>query len=154
MGAQWDSILVIDFEKAYVSVRREELYNILTEFGIPMKLVRLIKTCLNETYSKVRISKILLDVFLVQNGLQQGDALMPLFFSFALEYAIRKAQRNQEGLELNGAHHTWSVLTMLTYWVETCTVYAIKKDKEALLDDSREVGLEVKSEESKYMAVS
>jgi len=79
---------------------------------------------------------------------------MPLFFSFALEYAIRKAQRNQEGLELNGAHHTWSVLTMLTYWVETCTVYAIKKDKEALLDDSREVGLEVKSEESKYMAVS
>jgi hypothetical protein len=35
--------LFIDFKKAYDSVRREVLYNILIEFGIPMKLVRLIK---------------------------------------------------------------------------------------------------------------
>jgi purine nucleoside phosphorylase len=41
--------LFIDFKKAYDSVRREVLYNILIKFGVPMKLVRLIKTCLNET---------------------------------------------------------------------------------------------------------
>jgi hypothetical protein len=45
--------LVIDFKKAYDSVRREVLYNILIEFGIPRKLIGLIKTCLNETYSTV-----------------------------------------------------------------------------------------------------
>jgi len=39
--------LFIDFKKAYCSVRREVLYNILIEFGIPMKVVRLIKMCLN-----------------------------------------------------------------------------------------------------------
>jgi hypothetical protein len=39
--------LFIDFKKAFDSVRRELLYNILTEFGIPRKLVRLIQTCLN-----------------------------------------------------------------------------------------------------------
>jgi hypothetical protein len=44
--------LFIDFKKAYDSVRREVLYNILLEFGVPMKLVRLLKMCLNETYSK------------------------------------------------------------------------------------------------------
>jgi hypothetical protein len=38
--------LFIDFKKAYDSVRREVLYNILIEFGIPTKLVRLIKMCL------------------------------------------------------------------------------------------------------------
>jgi hypothetical protein len=44
--------LFIDFKKAYDSVRREVLYNILIEFGVPMKLVRLIKMCLNEIHSK------------------------------------------------------------------------------------------------------
>jgi hypothetical protein len=46
--------LFIDFKKAYDSVWREALYNILIEFGIPRKLVGLIKMCLNETYSRVR----------------------------------------------------------------------------------------------------
>jgi hypothetical protein len=42
--------LFVDFKKACDSVRREVLYNILIEFGISMKLVRLIKMCLNEMY--------------------------------------------------------------------------------------------------------
>jgi hypothetical protein len=84
--------LFIDFKKAYDSVRREVLYSILIEFGIPRKLVGLIKICLNETYSRVRIGKSLSDKFTVQNGLKQGDALSPLFFNFALEYAIRRVQ--------------------------------------------------------------
>jgi hypothetical protein len=41
--------LFIDFEMAYDSVRREVLYSILTEFGMPVKLVRMTKMCLNET---------------------------------------------------------------------------------------------------------
>ena len=44
----------IDFTKAYDSVRREILYNILIEFGIPVKLLRLIRMCLNETLTKSR----------------------------------------------------------------------------------------------------
>jgi hypothetical protein len=76
-------------------VRREVLYSIRTEFGVPMKLVRLIRRCLNETYSKVRIGKNLSDSFPIQNGLKQGDALSPLLFNFSLECIIRKVQENQ-----------------------------------------------------------
>jgi hypothetical protein len=69
-----------------------------------MELVRLIKMCLNETYSKVRIGKHLSDNFPIQNVLKQGDALTPLLFNSALEYDIRKVREYKVGLKLNGTH--------------------------------------------------
>ena len=56
--------LFIDYKKAYDPVRREVLCNILIEFSIPMKLIRLIKMCLTETYSRVRVGKNLCDTSL------------------------------------------------------------------------------------------
>jgi hypothetical protein len=96
--------LIIDFKRAYDSVRREVLYNILIEFGIPMKLVMLVKMCLNETYSRVQVGKHFSDTFAIKNGMKLGVDLSPLLFNFPLEYAIRRFEANQEGLKLNGTH--------------------------------------------------
>ena len=62
--------LFIDFQKAYDSFSREIVYNILIQFGILVKLIRLIKMCLNEMYSRVRVGKDFSDMFPIRNGLK------------------------------------------------------------------------------------
>ena len=79
------------------------MYNILNEFGITMKLVRLINVCLTETIAEYGYARICL-TFPIKNDMKEGSALSPLFLNFALEYAIRRVQVNQDGLKLNGTH--------------------------------------------------
>ena len=140
------------FNTAYASLRREVLNNILFEFGIPMKLVRLTKMCLNETYSRVRIIKYLSDMFPIENGLKQGDALSPLLFKSALVHAISSVQVNQDGLKLNGIHQ------LLVYADDVNmlggSVHTKNGNTEALIVASKEIGLEVNVDKTTYMVMS
>jgi sorting nexin-29 len=70
--------LFIDFKKAYDSVTREVLCNILNGFSITMKLVWLIKMCLNETYCRVQVGKHFSDMFPIRNGLKLEYAFSTL----------------------------------------------------------------------------
>jgi hypothetical protein len=96
--------------------------------------------CLNETYSRVCIGKLPSGSFNIENGLTQEDALSPLLFNFALEYAVRKVQENQVGLLAYVDD-----VNLLGDKIDT-----VKKNTETLIDASNGVGLEINIEKTKY----
>ena len=105
----------------------EVLYNILIEFGIPMKLVRLIKICQPEAYSRVRVGTDLSDMFRIRKGAKQGDAQSPFLDNFAVEYAIRRFQVMQDGLKLNGTHQLLLYADDVNIWEEEYIYYKRKR---------------------------
>jgi hypothetical protein len=88
----------------------------------------------------------------LRNGLHRRDALSPLLFKFAVEYAIRRIQVNQDGLKLNGTHQ------LLVYADDVnvlgISVQTIKKNAETLVVASKGNGLEVNADRTKYMVMS
>jgi hypothetical protein len=92
------------------------------------------------------------DSFSIQNGLKQGDALSPLLFNFALEYAISKVQETQTGLKLNGTHQLQAYANDMNLLGDN--IDTIKKNTETLIYASKEVGLEINIEKTDYIMLS
>ena len=103
---------------------------------------------LTETYSRVRVRENVSDRFPIRNGLKQGDALTPLLFNFALEYAIRRVQVNQDGLKLNDTHQLLAFADDVN--ILGGSIYTLKENAEALVAATREIGLEVSADKTNY----
>ena len=84
--------------------------------------------------------------------MKQGDALLPLLFNFALEYAVRRVQVNQDGLKLNGTHHLLAYADHVN--IVRGSIHTVKENAEALVVATKETGLEVNADKTKYMVMS
>jgi len=141
--------LYIDFKKAYDSIKRERMFEILIRLGIPKKLVNLVQVCLKDTRSRVKIGNQMSETFNIHNGLKQGDALSHLLFNLVLEYAIKEIQKSEDGLKLNG------ITQLLTYADD---IALLGDNKETLINNTKTVlnkmkglGLQISAEKTKYM---
>jgi hypothetical protein len=92
------------------------------------------------------------DSFPNQNYLNHGDALSPLLFNFALEYAIRNVQKNQGGLEMNGTHRFLAYADDVDLLGGNTDI--TNKNTKTLIDANKEVGLEIIAKKTKYMLFS
>lgn len=142
--------LFVDFKAAYDSVYREELYRAMIEFGIPGKLIRLVRATMAESRSCVRIQGDLTNEFICRRGVRQGDGLACLLFNIALERAVRDA-----GIQRDGT--IWNKMVQLLAYADDIniigrTVTAMKGAFLALVRAAKKMGLTVNEEKTKYMS--
>jgi len=89
--------LFIDFKAAYDTVDRDQLWQIMHDYGFPDKLTRLVKATMERVMCYVRVSGTLSSPFESRRGLRQGDGLSCLLFNIALEGVIRRARIDTSG---------------------------------------------------------
>jgi len=75
-----------------------------------------------------------------------------MLFNFALEYAIRRVQANQDGLKLNGTHQLLAYANDVN--ILERSIHTPKENAEALVAATREIGLEVCADKTEYMVMS
>jgi hypothetical protein len=93
-----------------------------------------------------------LQVYASENWIHFQSKELPLLFNFALVNAIRKAQENQVGPKLNGTHQLLAYADDVNLLGDN--IDTIKTNTETLIDGSKEVGLKINVEKTKYMLLS
>ena len=141
--------LFIDFKAAYDSVKRNELWQIMSEHGFPAKLIRLIRATLDGSKSSVRVADEVSTSFVTLDGLKQGDALSNLLFNIALEGAIRRSGVQRNGTIITRSH-------MLLGFADDIDIIgigrrAVEEAYTSLKSETARIGLTINSTKTKYM---
>jgi hypothetical protein len=141
--------LYIDYEQAYDTINRAELVEIMKEFGIPLKLVRLVKITLANTNSKVKIQGKQSSSIETAIALRQGDSLSTLLFNLCMEKIIRNVRINPGGTIFNRTRQS------LAYADDVVILGRsegyIKRTLEEMAAITHQVGLQMNDTKTKYM---
>ena len=97
----------IDFKAAFDSVHRPSLWEILKIYGIPTKIINIVRNSYQSTTCAVRSECALSSLFNIATGVRQGDIWSPMLFGLAIDFVIRAAvDKNNSGLTLMVAQDT------------------------------------------------
>ncbi|KAE9542653.1 hypothetical protein AGLY_002564 [Aphis glycines] len=141
-------MVFIDYKQAYDSIDREILWKILKNFGLPNKLINMIKLCNTNISSRVKVNNEISSPFTINSGLKQGDAMSPALFNMALESVIRKIPRTET---LNPDEGN----ILLAYADDIVVIgnsqESIQSTVEELMKIGKYIGLTINSGKTKYM---
>ena len=82
-------MVFVDFSKAFDSVDRKKMFEILSLYGIPEEMISAIKVLYTDTSSSILSSDGETESFSIKAGILQGDTLAPFLFIIVVDYVLR-----------------------------------------------------------------
>ena len=157
-------ITFIDFQKAFDTIHRGKLMNILRAYGVPEKMVQTIEANHSQTRAKVQTCDGDTNVFEILAGVLQGDTLAPFLFIIAMDHALRLAISGREeelGLTLvpRKSRRVHPIMvTDLDYADDIALISDTAEKGRALLltveKECRKIGLKLNAKKTKVMSVN
>ena len=145
--------LFIDFKQAYDSIYRPSMWQIMHDFGIPKKLIKMTQVCMEGSKCKVKIGNRISDAFETKSGLRQGCTLSPLLFNLVMEKVTRVIINMQEGLKVGN-----SKINDLSYADDVDLIVETAGDVDILATNLKEmagkVGLEINENKIKLLKLT
>jgi hypothetical protein len=158
-------IVFVDFSKAFDSVNRKALAQILEMYGVPVKLRLAVMALYEGSNSRVQLSQsIHSDVFPTTTGVLQGDTLAPFLFVLVLDYVLRitffsDRQAYDDAFDAgkkNGATNSLKI-GGLAYAddiaIVTPSVDAAQRVLVRLADSAKKIGLVINVAKTQYMTI-
>ena len=155
---EWQSSLYlnfVDFEKAFDSVHRESLWKLLRLYGLPSKIIDVIRILHDGFQCSVAVNNGQTDWFPVTSGLKQGCMLSPLLFLVAIDLVMRETTRDQD---LGIRWRMENKLDDLDYADDLCLISSthqhIQEKTAKLNETSRSLGLNINRKKTKVMRIN
>ena len=155
-SVEWQRQLVvnfIDFKKAFDSLHRNSMWKILRSYGLPMKIINMIKLLYEGSKSCVRVGGTNTDYFDITSGVKQGDVLSPILFIVMVDWILRRTVDGEDGIEWMGTDR----LPELAYADDIALLSddadSMKTMTDKLALEASRVGLEINRTKTKLMAV-
>lgn len=142
-------LLFIDFKQAYDRVKRGRLFEVMETFGIPSKIINLVKLSLECTKCKILLDGKISDGFDINRGLRQGDPLSPILFNLILERIMRDSKIRTKGLIYHHKHQCMAYADDIV--LVTRSKHELKEIFVGLERTARKFGLIINEEKTKYM---
>ena len=154
---EWNTELYanfIDFEKAFDSIHRESLWKILRHYGIPKKIVDIIKMLYSDFSAKVICGNELTDTFKVNTGVKQGCVLSPFLFLLGIDWIMK---RTTEGPKKGIRFTLFRCLEDLDFADDIVLLAHRHTDMQAktttLSEEASSIGLKVSQKKTKHIRV-
>ena len=154
------ALVFVDFSKAFDSVDRDKMFEILELYGIPPKIIAAIRVLYTDTSSTILTPDGETPPFQIQAGILQGDTLAPFLFILVVDYVLRMSVDTiaSKGFQLKGresSRHPAKYLTDTDFADDIALISQSLADAESLLcsleQASNCVGLYLNETKTEYI---